>query len=149
MIHVDLHIYSGRKTVWPTKYSRWTLAASYLYSTMFLRLIPFPTLTTNIQKIGPSTSSATFFSGRKVSRHLYTDPRHTDQLWGSARPLIQWVLSSGVNLSECEADCSPPPSAEVKNAWTEHCGRVVNLPASNSGGPGFKSRHQRLAILRF
>jgi hypothetical protein len=37
------------------------------------------------------------------------------------QPPIQWVpgiLSLGVKRPECEADDSPPSSAEVKNAWS-------------------------------
>jgi hypothetical protein len=40
---------------------------------------------------------------------------------GPTQPPIQWVpgtLSLGVKQLECEADPSPPSSAEVKNAWS-------------------------------
>jgi hypothetical protein len=40
---------------------------------------------------------------------------------GPTQPPIQWVpgaLSLGVKRPEREADCSPPSSAEVKNAWS-------------------------------
>jgi hypothetical protein len=40
---------------------------------------------------------------------------------GSTHPPIQWVpeaLSLRVKRPVCEADRSPPPSAEVKNAWS-------------------------------
>jgi hypothetical protein len=39
----------------------------------------------------------------------------------STQPPIHWVpgaLSLGVHQPGCEADHSPPPSAEVKNAWS-------------------------------
>jgi hypothetical protein len=39
----------------------------------------------------------------------------------STQPPIQWVLmalSLGVKRPGCEADRSPPSSAEVKNAWS-------------------------------
>jgi len=40
---------------------------------------------------------------------------------GPTQPPIQWVLgvlSQGVNRSGREADHSPKPSVEVKNAWS-------------------------------
>jgi hypothetical protein len=40
---------------------------------------------------------------------------------GPTQPPIQWVpgvLSLGVSRPGCEADHSPPSSAEVKNAWS-------------------------------
>jgi hypothetical protein len=40
---------------------------------------------------------------------------------GPTQPPIQWVpgvFPAGVKRPLCEADHSPPPSAEVKNAWT-------------------------------
>jgi hypothetical protein len=40
---------------------------------------------------------------------------------GPTQPPIQWVtgaVSPGVKLPRCEADHSPPSSAEVKNAWS-------------------------------
>jgi len=40
---------------------------------------------------------------------------------GPTQPLIQWVpgvISLGVKKLGCEADHSPPPSAEVKNVWS-------------------------------
>jgi len=40
---------------------------------------------------------------------------------GPNQPPIQWVpgaLSLGVKRLGCEADHSPPPSAEVKNVWS-------------------------------
>jgi hypothetical protein len=41
-----------------------------------------------------------------------------ERLWGPTQPPLQWVpgaLSLGVKRPECEADHSPPSSAEVKN----------------------------------
>jgi hypothetical protein len=40
---------------------------------------------------------------------------------GPTHPPIQWVrgaLSLGVKRPECEADCTPPSSAEVRNEWS-------------------------------
>jgi hypothetical protein len=40
---------------------------------------------------------------------------------GPIEPPIQWapeVLSLGIKWPGCEADHSPPSSAEVKNAWS-------------------------------
>jgi hypothetical protein len=40
---------------------------------------------------------------------------------GSTQPPLKWVpgfLSRGVNWQGCEADHSPPTSAEVKKMWT-------------------------------
>jgi len=39
---------------------------------------------------------------------------------GPTQPAIQWVPGAfylGVKRPECEADHSPPSSAEVKNTW--------------------------------
>jgi hypothetical protein len=53
----------------------------------------------------------------------------------------------------CKADCSPPCSAELKNAWnytsTENDWRSGNVLASYSGGVRFESRPgHRLSLLR-
>jgi hypothetical protein len=48
------------------------------------------------------------------SREFFSSPQSPDQL-GPTQPPIQRLL--GVKQSGCEADHSPPSSAEVKNAW--------------------------------
>jgi len=48
---------------------------------------------------------------------FFSSPPCLEQLWGPTQPPIQWVsgaLSLGVKQPRCEADHSPPPSAEVK-----------------------------------
>jgi len=49
---------------------------------------------------------------------------------GTTQPLIQWVagaLSLGVKRPRCEADHTPPPSAEVKNAWSYTAAPQIRL----------------------
>jgi hypothetical protein len=46
------------------------------------------------------------------------------------QPPIQWVpgaLSLGVKRPRCEADHSPPSSAEVKNVWSYTCTPPIRL----------------------
>jgi hypothetical protein len=60
-----------------------------------------------------------FDSRRGLGTFLFTTASRT--ALGPTQPPIQWVrgsLSLGVKRPGCEADHSPPPSAEVKNAWS-------------------------------
>jgi hypothetical protein len=60
-----------------------------------------------------------FDSRRGLGIFLFTTASRTDL--GPTQPPIQWVpgaLSLGVKRLRCEADHSPPCSAEVKNEWS-------------------------------
>jgi hypothetical protein len=53
----------------------------------------------------------------RFKKRLLTSPR---PVLGPTQPLIQWVegaLSAGIKWPGCEADHSPPSSAEVKKPW--------------------------------
>jgi hypothetical protein len=52
---------------------------------------------------------------------LFSSPQRPDRAPGPTQPPIQWIpwsLSVRVKRSRCEADHSPPSSAEVKIAWS-------------------------------
>jgi hypothetical protein len=60
-----------------------------------------------------------FYSWRRLGIFLFTTASRT--ALGPTHPPIQWIPgapSLGVKRQGIEADHSPPPSAEVKNAWS-------------------------------
>jgi hypothetical protein len=60
-----------------------------------------------------------FDSPRGLGIFLFTAVSRT--ALGPTQPPIQWVpgvLTLGVKQPRCEAEHSPPSSAEVKNAWS-------------------------------
>jgi hypothetical protein len=60
-----------------------------------------------------------FDSRRRLGVFLFTTVTRT--ALGPTQPPIQWVsvaLSLGIKRPGCEADHSPPSSADVKNAWS-------------------------------
>jgi hypothetical protein len=66
---------------------------------------------------------------------------------------VSWVLPGGVKLPSCEADHPPPPSAEVKNAWsyssTPPCVFMAWCLVKHRGNFTFLSLHWPIQAVQF
>jgi hypothetical protein len=88
---------------------------------------------------------------------FFSSPPRPDRIWISPNLLSSGYQSSSLGLKRpvCEADHSPPSSAEVKNAWSytstpQHafcCYKVKSLPPAWGFGVGLTTPHREKRLI--